>query len=264
MPAVTWWKEFALEPNRWARWRIGPLELFVRASSNEWVIAWHAKRDPLDGSLTIHAPSDEPPDAETFTFSRYAIASESTTLRLMPRQPDRAFVVRPELPLFLPAREHVRLYVSTPVWVTVTPVDGDCPDMFETPSFRASDTWFGRGTLEGELCYASKTYARMDLSAMGLRPHRAITPVEITNKGTDTLLIEQLRVPLPALSLFEGEDGRLWTDVVSLVREEDETSAAMTVTPDHRVERSRHTLIRDPRKPIEPGTIIDVFSQLLA
>ncbi|HEY5622990.1 MAG TPA: hypothetical protein VIV14_04445 [Gammaproteobacteria bacterium] len=240
------------------------MDLFAREARSEWTFAWLRGTDPLDDSLAIEVPSDSEPDLDSFAFNRFAIAGETTRLALLPRQPDRAFVVRPELPLSLPSGDFVRLFVSTPVWVSISLVELGRDDLFETPSFRPSDTWFGRDTLEGELCYASKTFARTDLSAMGARPHRAVTPVEIRNEGADTLSIEQLRVPVPALSLYQGEDNRLWTDTVSLVREEDETSAAMTVSAGGHEPLSGQKLIREPRKPIEPGTIITAFSQLLA
>ena len=260
---MNWWKNFKLDPARWAHWRVGPLSLFARGTNTEVVFAWQSGADPLDNSLSIDLASEREPDRETFEFGRYAVANETMQIQLLPMQPDRAFVVRPEMSLSLPAGEHLLLFVSTPVWVSVSLTGSPHESLFATPSFRASDTWFGPNTLDGELCYSSKTLARTDVSDISVRPHRATTPIEIRNNGEDTLLIEQLRVPLPALAIYQGDDSRLWTDTVSLVREEDESSASMTVAANRSVSTAQRSLICEPRAPLEPGSIISAFSKLL-
>ena len=228
------------------------------------MFSWASSEDPLAEALAIEIPAKTEPDEEGFTFSRYTTRFDGATLKLLPRLADRAFVVRPELPLFLPAGDEAVLYVSTPVWISGCLSGGDCTELFEIPSIRASDTWFGRDTCEGELCYATRTHARTDLGTMGARPHRAVTPLEIRNQGSDVLPIEQLRVPLPALSLYQDDGGRLWTDTVSLVREEDESSAAMTVSEARSEQTAGRTLLREPSKRVESGTIISAFSRFMS
>lgn len=259
---MIWWKDYALGPQEWARWRIGPLELFALATTGQWVFAWLTTEDPLDTSEATDIPAENEPHEATFTFGRYVARFERPVLKLLPRLADRAFVFRPELPLFLPAGQDIVLYVSSPVWVAGQLGEDEDARLFEIPSFRASDTWFGRDTCEGELCYASRTRALTDLETINVCPHRAVTPLEIRNEGDDVLPIEQLRVPLPALSLYEG-GGRLWTDTVSLIRREDESSAAMSVSEAHAREAAGRVLLAKPRHPVESGTIISAFSRLL-
>jgi len=260
---MIWWKDYELPMGEWARWQIGPLDLFARATRAEWVFAWQSTADPLDDTLEIQIPSATEPDPAELTFHRYVRRFEKAALKLLPRLADRAFVVRPELPLFLPAGEDAVLYVSTPIWVAGFLAEDSRKGFFEYPSFRASDTWFGRDTCEGELCYASRTHARTDLGAINKRPHRAVTPIHISNQGTDALPIEKLRVPLRALSLYHDDDGRLWTDTVSLLRKEGGVSAAMTVSEPGGHRTVGQTLLAEPRSPVESGTIIAAFSRFL-
>jgi hypothetical protein len=260
---MIWWKNYELPIGQWARWQIGPLDLFARAVPGEWVFAWQSTEDPLDDRLVIEIPSATEPDPAVLTFHRHMRRFEKAALNLLPRLADRAFVVRPELPLFLPAEEQALLYVSTPIWVAGFLAEDGRKGFFEQPSFRASDTWFGRDTCEGELCYASRTLARTDLSAISRRPHRAVTPIHISNEGKDALPIEKLRVPMRALSLYQDGSGRLWTDTVSLLRKEGDVNAAMTVSKPGRHQTVEQTLLAEPRSPVESGTIITAFSRFL-
>lgn len=262
---MKWWGVYDLEPECWAQWQIGPLTLFAQAKRHEWVFGWKTASDPLQDTLSITVPSSVAPDPDDYTFSRYAVGDIDSQLKLRPRLGDRPFIVRPDSRLFLLAGQETVLFVSTVVWISTYLNDG--PDepctLLELPARRPSDTWFGPNTLEGELCYASRTSARTDLDSIGRRPHRAVTPVEIRNLGSDTLPIDQLRVPVPALSLYHDQDDRLWTDTVCFVREEGEREASLTVP-----EASAHlpegrTLLAPPRVRVKAGTIVEAFSRLL-
>ena len=104
------------------------------------------------------------PDAETYSFSRYATGSSETELELKPRLGDRLFIVSPEQPLYLLAGQTSVFYVSTIVWIQASISDGEGRVMLDLPTIRRSDTWFGDNTLEGELCYATKTRAMTELA----------------------------------------------------------------------------------------------------
>jgi hypothetical protein len=261
---MTWRNSYELTLDRWFQWNIGPLELFVRAREGEWVFAWINREDPISEAIVLGTPIDTPPDQSAASFVRYATRYERSTLALTARLADRAFVVRPELPLFLRAGEVADLFISTPVWVSCVLGEDKQVALIEVPSYRASDTWFGRDTCEGELCYATRTHAHTDVKFVVVRPHRASTRITIKNDGRDVLPIERIRVPVPALSLYQDADGRMWTDTLSLVREADETSAAMSITGVRHQLATGLTLLAAPRKPLEHGTIISAFSRFFA
>ena len=135
--------------------------------------------------------------------------------------------------------------------------------LLDVPSIRRSDTWFGSNTLEGELCYSTRSSARLNLDAIEPHPHRAVTPVEIRNEGANILPIERLRVPVQALSVYADAEGRLWTDAVCFARREDENLASIsTLEPSDHLP-GRRTKIGEPRAPLETGTIVKAFSKLL-
>lgn len=257
---MKWWGTYTLERNQWAVWRVGPLSLHAQPRLHEWNFAWERSGDKLQETSSVNMTPAAPPDPDSCSFERYVVGNMHAELVLEPRLGDRPFIVRPESPLFLLSGQTSVLYVSTPVWVTAL---FDSSKLIELAASRPSDTWFGPNTREGELCYATLTAARTELAQVGRRAHRAVTPVEIRNEGDDTLAVQQLRVPVPALSLHHDNEHRLWTDAVHFVREEDEREASLIVR-----EASTHlpdetTLIAGPRRPVEPGTIVDAFSRLL-
>jgi hypothetical protein len=262
---MKWWGEYDLELERWAQWQIGPLTLFAQAKRHECIFAWKTAGDPLKDTLSISVPSSVPPDPDDCTFSRYVVSNLHSHLELGPRLGDRPFIVRPVSELFLLAGQETVLFVSTVVWIATSLDDGtDEPcTLLELPARRPSDTWFGPNTLQGELCYASRTNAHIDLDSIERRPHRAVTPVEIKNLGSDALPIDQLRVPVQALSLYHDQENRLSTDTVCFVREEGDREASLTIpeASDHLPEI--RTLLAPPREPVEAGTIVDAFSRFL-
>ena len=262
---MKWWGTYGLEPERWAQWQIGPLTLFAQERRHEWIFGWHTADDPLQDSLSIEVSSSAVPDPDDFTFARYAVGDIHSPLELSPKLGDRPFIVRPDSELFLLDGQQTVLYVSTVVWIATCLTDGadKLRTLLEVPARRPSDTWFGPNTLDGELCYASRTSARTDFDSIVRRPHRAITPVEITNHGSDALPIDQLRVPVPALSLYQDQDDRLWTDTVCFVRDEGEREASMTVSETSAYLPAGRTLLSPPRAPIEAGTIVEAFSRFL-
>ncbi len=258
---MKWWDDYQLTQRRWARWRIGPLEFYAQPRGREWLFASKTVGDALEATLEIETCVDYEPDPEIYTASRYVTGNDSGRIKLSPRLPDRAMVVQPERPLFVLAGQQVVLFVTTVIRVAAITDDGIT--LIEVPAQRPSDTWFGPNTLEGELCYASRTSARTDRSALSFMPHRVATPIEIRNHGSDTLQVEQLRVPLPALALHHDERNLLFTDPVLFVREHHDSQAALTIPKASAHLPDSRTQLAPPRAPIEPGTIVQAFSRLL-
>lgn len=261
-----WWGEFDLHPGKWARWKIGPKDFFARSMGDEWRFAWRTGHDMLSEEVRFESPTDqEPSDADStepeFELRRYALEDAHNRLRLTPKLADRPVIVRPETPLYLPPGQRTVLYVSTGVWVAVAPPSMDDQFLFEVPIYRASDTWFGPNTLTGELCYTAVTSARTNPSLLAQVPHRAFTPIDITNNGGDALEIEYLRVPVTQLSLYAGAKGRLWTDKITFEREQGESSASLKISAHEGLEAGPDSRLSGPREPESAG-IVHSFSRI--
>lgn len=216
--AQPWWGSYDLPQDAAARFKIGPLLVWVEHRVHEWRLAWErAEGEPPDDGVDVAcpAPREEPP--ESAAVERIAGRQTSAILAVSPRLADRSIVSRPETRLRLAGGDEIELYVGTHLWARFETADPS-RQLLELPILQPSDTWFGPSTLEGELCYASRTTARLQLENLPPKPYRALTQVRLENHGGDDVLLERLNLPVPHLSLYAAADGHLWTESVTVER----------------------------------------------
>lgn len=253
-----WWGQFEIESGKTARWRIGPLDLRVARASEEWVVSWSSGGDPKDTTVEVNAPGDTEEDPAR-TVNRFAMRQTGDRIGLKPRTADRPVVIKPETPVFVPTGQSVTLYVGSPVWVVIA---ADGTELLEIPAHRPTDTWAGPNTREGSLCYGGRTLARRRWEDCTVRPHRAITIVEVRNHATDALLIEQLQLPAPMLGLFAGSGGALFTESVVLERDDDGSLARLKIGDAVAPDGSELQRVAEPRETVRGNVVFQTFSRL--
>jgi hypothetical protein len=221
-----WWGSFPIRENEERYWRIGPLSLWISRSESEWRIVHERSEDPLDSRLVVCASDAPASPSDGSDLNRYGFRRTSESVQLAAALADRPLVVSTEVPFYLPPSEQTTLFISAPLWIKIL-VANPGKELQELPLYRPSDTWFGPSTLEGELAYAARTSARLNLDALPVRPQRAICAVRVINGGGSQLRLAKLKLPMPQLSLFETSDHRLWTEQVTLEREGDGEMASI-------------------------------------
>jgi hypothetical protein len=259
----TWWGRFSFDSGQTAHWDIGPLKLAIQRLPNEWQLAYE-RAEETDVETTNrghHAVAESIAGLDYPNVERYVLDQTSDTLQITPILADRPIVTRPVNPLHVPVGEAATLFVSSPLWLRIE-VGDPAKVIQELPIARLSDTWFGPSTMEGELCYASRTNARLNLANIPIRTHRAVTAVNIVNRASTQLVIERLELPVPYLSLFEGDNGGLWTEAVTMERTRDKEMAVFQVETGPPEEAKKATLLSEPRWPPEPKMSIHAFSKL--
>lgn len=256
-----WWGEFEIPEERWGRWKIGPLLLWARPLADEWRLAWRSENDTFAEGTHSEIPSKDEPDCANCSSARFALQTPGVRLQLTPRLADLPVVVRPETPVWIPPGQRTLLFVGTTVWIVMTAVEQQ-RELMEMPTLRPSDTWFGANTRFGELCYANKTRARTRVELLGNIPHRAVTPVEIVNEGEDNLNVEQLRIPVTALSLYETPAHQLWTSSMRFTRKHGLGSAEFDLLGESEHLPAASTRLGEPREPLQRKSVIQAFSSL--
>jgi hypothetical protein len=209
------WRTLQVPDGGDARFQIGPLRIWLHRTRLEWVVAHEYV--PLDEDAPDEGEPMPDSPTESAECERHPFRETPLAVRIQPAMADLPVVVRPENELYLPAGEEVRLLVGTPLWLKIT-AGLEEVTLLDMPIRRPSETWFGPSTRTGEVCYASRSRAKMRVGDLRQAPLRAITAVHVRNRAASAFAINRVYVPAPRLSLHESTDGRLWTETLSIER----------------------------------------------
>lgn len=237
------------------------LQLDLRRESNEyWIETGYLRASLSDEPGTSPATRPEGPLPLVGSASyRFLAGTNATPLALVPCLADRPVVSRPQVPALLLPRERITLLVSTVMWIRIA---SDDRILLELPTTRLSDTWFGPNTLEGELCYAAQTRARLELLEAE-SPWRALTPVTIINRGDDNLNLERINLPVLNLALY-GDGRQFWTSALTVGREGANAPAKVQIGAGPPQLSPTAQLIAPPRRPVRDGVLDKALSLLFA
>ncbi|HEY7865667.1 MAG TPA: hypothetical protein VIC51_06660 [Psychromonas sp.] len=253
-----WWGEVNLDKDSCLQLDIGPLSVVIEHSDYEWRIHSQREKEVDANDNRLHKIVGQFSPCYYQDVTRYVVNSSSNHIQLLPALADRPVVCRPVSPINLDAGASVILYVSTPIYVRINLINNKTSLLQELATQRLSDTWFGPSTCSGELCYASVTSGRLDLQKIPYRILRATTPLIIHNNADDNLLFERVALPAPLLSLYAAENGQLWTQNVTLTREDDGDFAQLKLG-----KAPLETLfVNGPRKNAGHGQLIRAFSAI--
>jgi len=258
-----WWGSFTLSEGQSRRWCIGSATFTISRLRNEWTVAYAIAAEAAEDYVEIDLPvaqSEEPvPKAQV---TRFCMSQTNSTLKLTPTLADRSVVIRTEIPLHVLPNQEVKLYVSSPLWVRIETGD-PLIILQDAPIFRPSDTWFGPSTIQGELCYASRVYGRLALEDIKHRPHRAVTPVLIRNQGKESLFLERLSLPVHNLSLYESEEGYLWTQSI-ILEAGSNNKAGLELKKSAPKEAKNSKLLSEPREKPEKKLLSRALKSLIS
>lgn len=256
-----WWGNFAFEIGQTCYWQLGQCLICIERTPQMWRIAYcYWDKD----SEQIKIAVDKIPGVaqESFTFSRFSFQNTNANITLTPILGNRPQVARPEFPFYIAAFENVTLYISTPPWIKIE--TGNPPiHLLEFPILRLSDTWFGENTQTGELCYASRTRCRMNLSNTELLLHRVTSSIIIHNRSSENLLVQRIKIPLPSLSIYASKDYFLWTEDV-IIENSSATGGMLTELSKTAPQIAEPAeLISGPRLIEKPGGFRSIFAEIL-
>jgi hypothetical protein len=219
-----WWDSHEVESGGWLQLTLGPLTLWVSRFEHEWRVGAARDGDALRGGATVTTfgpadPGDQPADAD---WDRFAQRETAGSVTLTPGLMDRAFVVRPYAKLHLLPRQEVVVYVTTPLVVRIADGGAQVP-MVEVPVTQPSETWHGANTIDGSVCYAGRTHARLKAVELERRASRATTAIRLLNRDQEPFWVERLYVPVTRLALWEDPStGALHTDSITVTRVRDD------------------------------------------
>lgn len=248
---VHWWGEHPLPgPGSTLLIQLGPFWLAASVMEAACRLVWSTGTDPLGKhlGLSVLGPGDPLPEGPT---QELRLPAGGDRVRVTPRLAPRPFICRPIGGVVLPPGGVLDAFVTTPLWMDV-----GVPDpAIDVPTLRPNETWFGRDTVLGELCFSGRTSLRTQFDHLDLRPHRAVTPVRMTNRRKEPLTVRRLRVPTPSLPLFVDANGAPWTPRVSLTVEGDKDQVEQEVADHPPPEAGPVTRLSPGRVPVAAGLV---------
>lgn len=261
---MPWWGDSVVPHGTCARWRIGPLRLWAQRLPGEWRIAREASDESTSATIErgVRAKVDDLLGHDS--LGRFAMGGEDESLTLTPRLADRPVVSTPRRPFYIPSGEEVTVHIGTPLWIELRAGERQTW-LDEFPIHQPSDTWFGPNTRTGELCYASRTFCRLQLGELQRRPQRATTAVLIQNHTDSPLYLDRFKLPVPFLSLY-CDDGtsNLWTNDVVLERVEGEELDPLRVSEVPPASLANATRISEPRRKHGGNLMVRAFGALFS
>lgn len=201
------WQSHVISKNQQFELCFGQLHLWVRREAQQWQIAYENELEAAEERFSLSFSEQAMPETQSPT--RWILDEQVESFRLRPLLPDRPLIVRPESPVCLMPEQTVRFFIDIPLWLELS-FGGKAAKGLEIPSLRLSNSWFGTPT-SGELCYAMKTPARLHQQDLEPSVQRAVFPLEVMNRSTETLNFERLCIRPQHLSIYEGKTS-LWTN----------------------------------------------------
>lgn len=258
---MNWQDEYQVSINAGLRWRIDYLCLELYRQKKEWLVCWDNDVTEPHGEPLVETLAEGCNPSGDCKHERYVVKSTTSRVKLGTRTADRSVVARPRDPFILPSDEQATLFVTTPLWLEVY-IDSPPRLLKGFPVRRLSDTWFGPSLLAGDLCYDSRTRAVLELEQVEYRPSRIITPLVIHNQAETPLTLERVQLPVPLLSIYRAENGRLWTEQLTLTREEDGEMAALKIGSSAPSQAVKAHKVAEPREASPKNTLIRAFGGL--
>jgi len=255
-----WWGNYPAEIDEPRLWVVGPLHLRIERLNQELRVTHWRDGGAYERELVVDGPVENDPPLQA-ELQRFGFEQSPDMVNVAPALADRPIVNRPEFPFHLPPRESTTIYVSSPLWIQIrTRPDG--PVLFEVPIHEPSDTWFGPNTRVGELCYANRTAARVNLGNLVHLPQRIVSAVAIQNRSDQRLDLERFKLPAPVLSVHAAADSNLWTEKITLVRESVSDAAELKLEHKPPAEAGDTEFLREPRqKPT--GALLRAFGRIV-
>ncbi len=234
---------------------VGTLSVYVQRLADQWLVATKQLADTEEHYRVLKEQLAQLPEGSKPT--RFVFKNAPSQVCLTPKPLDRPVVVKTTQRVQVPPGESITFFISAPICVNVG-LPALSMTLQEPASLRLSDTWFGPNTQVGELCYAAKTHARNTRAEVPLRPHRAVTPVTISNEADQFLSIEKLSIPVPYLAVYGASDGTLWTDPVMLTHHQGSPLVNFTIGK----ERPAGELLTPPRITPPRGGLVRAFTNI--
>lgn len=245
---ANWWGQYQIEEEQSRYFKIGHIILCIDRFNQEWHITTYQEEDlpPLESIKSR-------PKSPKKIFKTFA-AQTTNELTLFPTLPDRTILSKIEYPFYIPGGETLSLFISTPIWIRIE-VGSPALLLDEIPTELLQKTWLSKNTLEGELCYANRNHHySTQVEDLPENDSIVISPISIINRSKDTLLLQEINLPVPNLSIYHDNKNRLWTEHIQIYQDTyDIISTEIVKGPPKLFKDANLTILQPSRVGFKPG-----------
>ncbi|MGK0236768.1 MAG: hypothetical protein ACI92G_000224 [Candidatus Pelagisphaera sp.] len=248
----THWLSIPLRENEAAVWSAENLTVYAQRVSGDWMLA----RDESDEARPEQQARTISSVPLGLDWKRWALNKRANEIRFWPSFPDKPLVVKTKIPVILPPKTSVELYVNIPIWLEISVAQDDTLYTLDTVTpTRLSNTWYGT-LFEGQLCYAIKSRARRALEDLDDEPLRAACLFKIHNRSEDSLPVDKIRILTEHLSLYQTLE-RLGTNSVEVNFQGDEHGSELSYESASPEFLKNGQIVREANKPFHRQTLLD-------
>lgn len=248
----TYWLSIQLNENEAVSWSVENTTVYVQQIVGDLVVATeNTKVAAIDDKVL---PVTSLPIG--LEWKRWAFEKEFHEVRFWPILPNKPLVVKTRIPIIIPPKSSIELYINLPIWLEISVMQegkNSVLDVIETS--KLSNTWYGTH-FEGELGFALKSRARRSLEDLDTEPLRAVCLFKVSNRSNDSIPVEKIRIHSEHLNLYQAQE-RLWTSSVKVSIRDREEGAEVQYEPSAPPIISGATLIRGSKKAHHRYTLLD-------
>lgn len=217
------WKTHDPEPNTpGLHLNLESLHIWIKRKGDELWLAHNHEQEGKD----LNKPADEL-EAGLIKWSRWALKSPESELKLTPVFPDLPVIVSSEFPFKIAPNSRVQIVTRIPLWVQISQ-EKTRYVLTEIPSDLLSRTWFGN-PLEGEICYWWSTKARRNFDELEEIPNLINCPILIVNKTNEDLNFEKFCLHVEHLSIFKAKNS-FWADETKIEYHGEDMNSHISMT----------------------------------
>jgi len=248
----THWLTIPLKENEASIWSIANVSVYAQRVSGDWMLA----RDESEEAITEQQVQKISSVPLGLDWKRWALNKKADEIRFWPTFPDKSLVVKTRVPVIIPPKTSIELYINIPIWLEISVAQGEeYYSLDKVAPSRLSNTWYGT-LFEGELCYAIKSRARRALEDLNNGPLQAVCLFKINNQSENSLPVDKIRILPEHLTLYQTLD-RLGTSSVTIDFQGDENGSKVSyesVAPEF-LKDGR--LVREADKPFQRQNLLD-------
>lgn len=248
----THWLSIPLNENEAAVWSMENVTVYAQRVSGDWMLA----RDESDEARPEQQTRKISSVPLGLDWKRWALNKKAKEIRFWPSFPDKPVVVKTRIPVIIPPKTSIELYINIPIWLDISVSQGeDYYPLDKVVPSRLSNTWYGT-LFEGQLCYAIKSRARRALEDLDNEPMRAACLFKIHNHSEDSLPVDKIRILTEHLSLYQTLE-RLGTSSVTVNFQGEERGAEISYEATAPEFLKTGRLVHEANKPFHRQTLLD-------